>query len=103
TRREKSDAYGLGGADMHARVSGLADYSALDEVDALRIGRQIVRRLNHRKLGPPPPGLARPPRPDPEQLIGIPSAALRVPFDPRDVLARIIDDSDFDEFKPRYG
>ena len=100
---EDSDDESLGGADMHARVSGLADHFAVDEVDALRIGRRIVRRLNHRKLGPPPRGAGRPPRYDPEQLIGIPSADLRVPFDPRDVLARIVDDSDFDEFKPRYG
>jgi acetyl-CoA carboxylase carboxyltransferase component len=100
---EESDDESLGGADMHARVSGLADYYALDELDALRIGRQVIRRLNHRKLGPPPRGAGRPPRYDQEQLIGIPSADLRVPFDPRDVLARILDDSDFDEFKPRYG
>jgi acyl-CoA carboxylase subunit beta len=100
---EESDDESLGGADMHSRVSGLADYFATDELDALRLGRQIVRRLNHRKLGPGPRGAGRPPRHDPEQLIGIPSADLRVPFDPRDVLARLVDDSDFDEFKPRYG
>ena len=100
---EESDDESLGGADMHARVSGLADHFAVDEVDALRIGRRIVRRLNHRKLGPAPRGAGRPPRYDPEQLLGIPSADLRVPFDPRDVLARVVDDSDFDEFKPRYG
>ena len=100
---EESDDESLGGADMHSRVSGLADYFATDELDALRLGRQIVRRLNHRKLGPGPTGAGHPPRHDPEQLIGIPSADLRVPFDPRDVLARLVDDSDFDEFKPRYG
>ena len=48
---EESDDESLGGADMHSRVSGLADYFAADELDALRLGRQIVRRLNHRKLG----------------------------------------------------
>jgi acetyl-CoA carboxylase carboxyltransferase component len=100
---EESDDESLGGADMHARVSGLADYFATDELDALRIGRQIVRRLNHTKLGPPPRGAGRQPHHDPEQLLGVASADLRVPFDPRDVLARIVDDSDFDEFKPRYG
>ena len=56
---EESDDESLGGADMHARVSGLADHFAVDEVDALRIGRRIVRRLNHRKLGPPPRGAGR--------------------------------------------
>ena len=100
---EESDDESLGGADMHSRVSGLADYFAVDELDALRLGRQIVRRLNHRKLGPGPRGAGRPPRFDPEQILGIASADLRVPFDPRDVLARVVDDSDFDEFKPRYG
>ena len=100
---EDSDDESLGGAEMHARVSGLADYFALDELDAIRIGRQIVRRLNHRKLGPAPRGAARPPKYDPEQLLGIPSADPKVPFDPRDVIARVVDDSDFDEFKPLYG
>ena len=100
---EESDDESLGGADMHARVSGLADYFAVDELDAIRLGRQIVRRLNRRKRGPGPRRAGRPPRLDPEQLIGIPSADLKVPFDPRDVLARIVDDGDFDEFKPRYG
>jgi len=100
---EESDDESLGGADMHSRISGLADYFAADEADALRLGRQIVRRLNRRRLGPGPRRAERPPRFDPEELIGIPSADLRVPFDPRDVLARLVDDSDFDEFKPRYG
>ncbi|MFM7685559.1 MAG: acyl-CoA carboxylase subunit beta [Actinomycetota bacterium] len=100
---EDSDDESLGGAEMHARVSGLADYFAVDEMDAIRIGRRLVRRLNHRKLGPPPRGVGRPPKHDPEQLLGIPSADPKVPFDPRDVIARIVDDSDFDEFKPLYG
>ena len=100
---EDSDDESLGGAEMHARISGLADYFAIDELDAIRIGRQIVKRLNHRKLGPGRRGAGRPPRLDPEQLLGIPSADPKVPFDPRDVIARIVDDSDFDEFKPLYG
>lgn len=100
---EDSDDESLGGADMHARISGLADHFAIDELDALRLGRQVVRRLNRRKLGPGPVGAGRPPRHDPEQLLGIASADLKVPYDPRDVIARIVDDSEFDEFKPRYG
>ena len=100
---EESDDESLGGADMHARVSGLADYFAIDELDGLRLGRQVVRRLNQRKRGTGPRGAARPPRLDPEHLLGIPSADPKVPFDPRDVVARIVDDSDFDEFKPLYG
>ena len=100
---EDTDDESLGGAEMHARISGLADYFAIDEMDAIRLGRQIVKRLNHRRLGPPPRGAGLPPRYDSEQLLGIPSADPKVPFDPRDVIARIVDDSDFDEFKPLYG
>jgi acyl-CoA carboxylase subunit beta len=61
-----------------------------------------VARLNHRKAGRPP-GAAAPPRFDPDELLGIIPADPKEPFDPREVLARIVDDSDFDEFKPLYG
>ncbi|GAA1094188.1 acyl-CoA carboxylase subunit beta [Nocardiopsis composta] len=99
---EESDDESLGGAEMHARTSGLADHLAADEYDALRIGRRIVARLNHRKAGPAP-APAEPPRHDPEELAGIVPEDLKVPFDPREVIARIVDGSDFDEFKPAYG
>jgi acyl-CoA carboxylase subunit beta len=101
---EESDDESLGGAQMHARQSGLADYLAEDELDAIRIGRRIVARLNWRKQGPPP-RLASPAPPlfDEEELAGIVPPDLRVPFDPREVLARVVDGSDFDEFKPAYG
>src|SRR6476469_10024835 len=100
---EESDDESLGGAEMHARTSGLADYFAVDELDGIRLGRPVVRRLNHRKRGPGSRGPGLPPRLDPDQLLGIPSADPKLPFDPRDVIARIVDDSDFDEFKPLYG
>jgi acetyl-CoA carboxylase carboxyltransferase component len=100
---EESDDESLGGAEMHARVSGLADYFAVDEIDGIRLGRQIVRRLNQRKRGPGRRGPGTPPRLDPEHLLGIPSVDPKLPFDPRDVIARLVDDSDFDEFKPLYG
>ncbi len=100
---EESDDEELGGASMHARVSGLADYLATDETDAIRIGRAIVSRLNWHKLGPAPSMPADDPVYDPDELLGIASADLRVPFDPRDVLARVVDGSRFDEFKPLYG
>lgn len=100
---EESDDESLGGAEMHARTSGLADYLAEDEHDALRIGRRIVARLNWRKVGPGPSLPDDPPRCDPEELLGVAPADLRVPFDPREVLARVVDGSRFDEFKPRYG
>ncbi len=100
---EESTDEELGGASMHARTSGLADYLATDEPDAIRIGRQIVRRLHWRKLGPGPSEPGDAPRYDPDELLGIASADPKVPFDPRDVLARVVDDSRFDEFKPLYG
>ncbi|MFC9515959.1 acyl-CoA carboxylase subunit beta [Nocardiaceae bacterium NPDC056970] len=100
---EESDDESLGGAEMHARTSGLADYFALDEQDAIRIGRSIVRRLNWRKEGPAPRAEVIEPLEDPAELIGIVPADLKIPFDPREVIARIVDGSDFDEFKPMYG
>ena len=99
---EESDDESLGGAEMHARISGLADYFATDELDALRIGRRIVSRLNWVKQGPVPRP-ATEPLADAEELLGIVPPDLRIPFDPRDVIARIVDGSDFDEFKPLYG
>jgi acetyl-CoA carboxylase carboxyltransferase component len=100
---EVSDDETLGGAEMHARVSGLADYLAADEQDAIRIGRQIVRRLNWQKKGPAPKTEFAEPLFDAEELLGILPSDLKVPFDPREVVARIVDGSEFDEFKPLYG
>jgi acetyl-CoA carboxylase carboxyltransferase component len=99
---EESDDESLGGAEMHSRISGLGDYFAVDEVDAIRIGRRIVARLNWTKQGPKPIPVAEPLF-DTEELIGIVPADLRIPFDPREVIARIVDGSEFDEFKPMYG
>ncbi|MQY31061.1 acyl-CoA carboxylase subunit beta [Nocardia aurantia] len=100
---EESDDESLGGAEMHARTSGLADYLAADEQDAIRLGRSIVRRLNWRKAGPAPRAQIREPRYDQEELLGIVPGDLKIPFDPREVIGRVVDDSDFDEFKPLYG
>ncbi|MEP7179002.1 MAG: acyl-CoA carboxylase subunit beta, partial [Pseudonocardiales bacterium] len=100
---EDSDDESLGGAEMHARTSGLADYLALDERDAIRIGRQIVGRLNWRKHGPAAQPDPTPPVHDEEELLGLIPTDLKTPFDPRAVIARIVDASDFDEFKPLYG
>jgi acyl-CoA carboxylase subunit beta len=99
---EESDDESLGGASMHARVSGLADFLAVDEPDAIRLGRRIVARLNWRKAGPAPAPV-REPRLDAEDLLSIVPPGLKAPFDPREVIARIVDDSDFDEVKPLYG
>jgi acetyl-CoA carboxylase carboxyltransferase component len=100
---EDSDDESLGGADMHTRVSGLGDYFAADEMECIRIGRQIVADLHWRKLGRGPAGPASEPLYDPDELLGIVSGDMRVPFDPREVLARVVDGSEFSEYKGRYG
>jgi acetyl-CoA carboxylase carboxyltransferase component len=100
---EDADEEALGGAEMHARTSGLADYLAVDESDALGIGREIVRHLRWRKLGPPPEPDPRPPRFDVDELLGVVPRDLRTPFEVREILARVLDDSQFEEFKPLYG
>ena len=102
---EESDDESLGGAEMHARKSGLADYFAVDEQDAIRIGRSHRRAgSTGRKKGPDAAGRRSSSRSyDPEDLLGIVPTDLKIPFDPREVIARIVDGSDFDEFKPLYG
>jgi acyl-CoA carboxylase subunit beta len=100
---EDADEEELGGGDMHANVSGLADYLARDEHEAIRIARGIVAHLNWRKRGGAPRLPADPPVYDQGELLGIPSADVKVPFDPKDVLARVVDGSRFEEFKPLYG
>jgi len=100
---EDADEEQLGGAEMHARVSGLADYLAADEPDALRIGRDIVAHLHWRRRGPGPAQPSQGPAYDPDELLGIASADVRVPFEVREVIARFVDGSELEEFKPLYG
>jgi acyl-CoA carboxylase subunit beta len=100
---EDADDEALGGADMHSRVSGLADYFAVDERDCIRIGRQIMADLNWRKLGPRPRAAVEEPLYDPDELLGLVSPDFRIPFDPREVIARVTDGSRFSEYKSRYG
>jgi acyl-CoA carboxylase subunit beta len=100
---EESDDESLGGADMHARTSGLADYLAQDEHDALRIGRRIVARLNWHKQGPSPASSYAEPLHDADDLLDIVPTDLKVPFDPHEVIVCLVDGSEFDEFKPLYG
>jgi len=97
---EESDDESLGGARMHATVSGLADYYARDEVDAIATGRRIIKRFRRPERLP---SRVREPLYAEEELLGIVPPDLRQPFDPREVIARIADGSDFDEFKPDYG
>jgi acetyl-CoA carboxylase carboxyltransferase component len=100
---EISDEESLGGAEMHSRKSGLSDYLAEDELDAIRIAREIASRFN--RCHPSIPNLQPVQEPvyDPDELLGIASADVRVPFEIRDVIARIVDGSEFSEFKPEYG
>ena len=94
----------LGGAQMHATVSGLADYLAEDEHEAIRMARDVVAHLHWRKQGPgPAAAVPEPPRHDPEELLGLMPADLRTPVDAREIIARVVDGSRFEEFKPRYG
>jgi len=99
---EDADEEELGGAGMHARVAGLADCLAVDEVDAIRLGRQVVSRLNWRKQGPGPTLPASEPLYDREELLGC-AADSQTPVDVREILARVLDGSVCDEFKPLYG
>lgn len=100
---EVIDDESLGGADLHSRTSGVSDFLATDEADAIRLGREIVGRLSWSKRGTGPTGPGDPPLYAPEELLGVASADLKVPFDVREVLARVVDGSRFLEFKPLYG
>jgi acetyl-CoA carboxylase carboxyltransferase component len=100
---EESDDEELGGAEMHSRVSGLSDYLAADEMDAIRIGREIVANLNWKKRGPAPASDVEEPKYAAEDLLGLAPADLKIPVDMREIIARIVDGSRFHEFKPAYG
>ena len=100
---EESDDETLGGAKMHAEVSGLGDYYAIDEMDAIRQCREVISHLNWRRKGPSPAALPDPPIHDSDELLGLVSRDLRTPLDVREVIARVVDGSRFEEFKPRYG
>ena len=100
---EDADEESLGGADMHTQISGLGDYLAQDEIDGIRVCREVVSHLNWRKLGPEPRQDFAEPIHDPDDLLGLVSKDLRTPFDMREVIARIVDGSHFEEFKALYG
>ncbi len=100
---ERVTAEELGGADLHSRVSGVTDYYAMDDHHALGMARRIVAKLNKRKnvwceLMPP-----REPLYDPAELYGVVPPDWKKPYDIREVIARIVDGSELDEFKPLYG
>ena len=93
----------LGGADVHTRISGVADHLAENDAHALYIARRIVANLNRTKPLSLHLGASEEPLYDPQELYGIIPADTRKPYDVREVIARIVDGSRFDEFKARYG
>ncbi len=97
------DAETLGGADVHTLESGVADYVAYDEAEAYGKVRDLVKHLNRPRGNFVTPREAKPPRYAPEELGGVISADPRIPFDVKEIIARIVDDSEFQEWKPRYG
>jgi len=100
---EEVSAEDLGGADVHTRLSGVADYFAENDEHALELARTIVSTLNRVKAMPADVTAAEEPAFDPEELYGIVNADVRKPYDVREVIARVVDGSRFDEFKRRYA
>src|SRR5262245_5109505 len=100
---EEVTAEDLGGADVHTRVSGVADHFARDDGEALRTVRSILETTN--RPPPPPFDVVEPedPRYDPEEILGVLPTDVRTPYDIREVIARLVDGSRFQEFKARYG
>ncbi|HNT84280.1 MAG TPA: carboxyl transferase domain-containing protein [Ottowia sp.] len=100
---EEVSAEDLGGGDVHTRLSGVADHLAQNDMHALALARQVVAHLNRHKA---PAGDLRtpcPPRYAAEELYGVIPTDTRKPFDVREIIARIVDDSAFQEFKARFG
>jgi len=100
---EQVSAEDLGGADVHARTSGVVDHYATNDPHALSIARRVVRNLNNTKVMPLDTKDSHEPLYDPAELYGLIPGDLRQPFDVREVVARIVDGSEFDEFKHLYG
>ncbi len=100
---EVVSAEDLGGGDVHTRLSGVADYLAEDDAHALALARRAVSHLNRTKPTTVTWETPEPPAYDPDEILGIVPADLRTPYDIREVIARLVDGSRFDEFKPRFG
>ncbi len=93
----------LGGGEVHTRLSGVADYLAEDDAHALALARRAVESLNRRKPQTVEWQSSEEPAYDPEEILGVVPGDLRTPYDIREVIARVVDGSRFDEFKPRFG
>ena len=103
---QDADDEELGGAELHAVVTGTSEYLAEDDAHALALAREVIGKLGWERgagnAGTPRPP-ARPPRHDPEEILGVVSPDYRVPYDAREVIARLVDDSDFLEWKALFG
>jgi 3-methylcrotonyl-CoA carboxylase beta subunit len=93
----------LGGAEVHTRVSGVADYLAEDDAHALALARQVVASLNVRRQGELDRAPPLPPRRPAHELYGVIPTDNKKPYDVREIILRLVDDSEFDEFKQNYG
>lgn len=100
---EVVDEESLGGAEMHSKLSGVSDYLAEDELEGLRMARHVMAHLNWEKQGQSRMRPVEAPRYSTDELLGIASADVRVPFEVREVIARLVDGSRFEEFKEHYG
>ena len=100
---EEVTAEDLGGADVHTRLSGVADYLAENDAHALELTRTVVSTLNTQKTLPPDMAAPEDPAYDPSEIYGIVNADVRKAYDVREVIARLVDGSRFDEFKQRYA
>ena len=100
---ETVDAEELGGSDIHTRISGVSDYLAQDDKDAIGLLRDIIRHLPNKKINLPNPRESVEPKYSPEEIYGIIPKSMRQQFDVREIIARIVDNSEFREFKALYG
>jgi acetyl-CoA carboxylase carboxyltransferase component len=100
---EITDDESLGGAEMHSRISGVSDYLAEDELDGIRIARMLMKRIKTTKPHHIPEGKIKEPIFDSEEILGVIPPDPKTPFDIRELIIRITDGSEFDEFKPEYG
>ncbi|MCB2150312.1 MAG: methylcrotonoyl-CoA carboxylase, partial [Rhodobacteraceae bacterium] len=100
---EVVSAEDLGGGDVHTRLSGVADYLAEDDAHALALARRAIGNLNRQRPAAVRWQSPEDPAYDPDEILGLVPADLRTPYDIREVIARIVDGSRFDEFKPRFG
>lgn len=100
---EDADEEALGGAEMHTKVAGTAEYLAESDGDAISVARELFSKIRWDDTSGPAPAPVRAPQYDPEELVGAVPVDYREPYDVREIIARIVDDSDFLDFGPDYG